>query len=288
MPKLFVVAPHSHCDSKNPVRHCDRVALAAVQEICAYDAVHSGKECIVDRLTADTLRTMQHDYNRPNTDAAAWREDLRARVKRAKPDFVLEIHSFPGNHEMYQRLWHNADLAIFASDHNKPFIDSLVAKIKSRIPTEYRIEVVAPWHAVAITDDMVAIRATDPGCKQLMHSLFEFNEDMPRERIPVLTRAIYSATLELVGQNGVHGGNASGFDAAITHPASFRLANVSTGAIVMLGLAGTLIALMLLTIASFGWKLTTYILVPPLRSRVAARPGRAMRIDAKHPGFQLI
>lgn len=272
MPKLFVVAPHSHCNSKNPVRHCDRVALAAVQEICAYDAVHSGKECIVDRLTADKLRTMRHDYNRPNTDAATWREDLRARVKHAKPDFVLEIHSFPGDHEMYQRLWHNADLAVFASDHNKAFIDSLVAGIRSRIPTEYRIEVVTPWHAVAITDDMVAIRATDPGCKQLMHSLFEFNEDMPRERIAVLARAIYDATLSLVEQNGVHGG-ASGFDTATMHPASFGLADMSDGAIVMLGLVGTLLALVMLMIATFGWKLTTYILVPPLRSWVAARPG---------------
>ena len=226
MPKLFVVAPHSHCDSQNPDRHCDRVALAAVNETVAYD---TSNRFIHDPKTSDKLRTMRHDYNRPNTDATVWREDLRTRVKHEKPDFVLELHSFPGNHEMYQRLWHGADLAIFASNHNKSWIDLMVAKIKSyiakecgRAAVEYRIEIVKPWHAVAITDDMIAIRATEPGCRHLMHSLFEFNEDMPSERIGVLARAIYDATLEMViEQNGVSGGVLGGeFDAATAHPAS--------------------------------------------------------------------
>ena len=278
MPKLFVAAPHSFCNPENANRHCDRVALAAVNEIRAYDA---GRH-ISDPITSDKLRTLRHDYNRPNTDKTLWRENLRTRVKQEKPDFVLEIHSFPGNHEMYQRLWHGADLAVFASDHNKLWVDSLVAKIKSRIPPEYRIEVVKPWHAVAITDDMVAIRESSPGCGRLLHSLFEFNEDMPSERIPVLARAVYEAALEMViKQNGISGGritDATGFDTATTHPASRGLvSDMSTGAIIMFSLAGGLIALLLLTIATIGWELTTYILVPPWRSQIAA-----------HHGFQLL
>lgn len=239
MSKLFVTAPHSFCNPENANRHCDRVALAAVNEIRAYDASKESKtlasrgRLISDPITSDKLRTLRHDYNRPNTDKTQWRENLRNRVKQEKPDFVLEIHSFPGNHEMYQRLWHGADLAIFASDHNKSWIDTLVSKINSHIAKEcgpaakYRIEVVKPWHAVAITDDMVAIRESSPGCGGLMHSLFEFNEDMPSERIPVLARAVYEAVVELIEQNRrlVSGGvvgvsDLSGFDTAITHPAS--------------------------------------------------------------------
>jgi hypothetical protein len=214
MPNFVVAAPHSFCES-NPERHCDRIASAAVREIKQYDtrgfirAVH----------VSDKLRTSFHDYNRPNTNSSPWREGLRADIKAIAPDFVLEIHSFPGNHEMYQRLWPGADLAIFASKHNADFIKRLHSGIKSRVPDGYNIMIVKPWHPVSITDDIVAIRASQPGCAKVMHSLFEFNEDMPPERIPILARAVYDTVLELIEQNGVVGGGGS-FDSASVHPAS--------------------------------------------------------------------
>ena len=280
MPKLFVVAPHSYCDPQNPDRHCDRVALAAVNEIGSCDAPN---HFIFNAKTADKLRTVAHDYNRPNTDNTQWRDDLRTRVKREKPDFVLEIHSFPGDHEMYQRLWHSADLAVFASDHNKLWVDSLVAKIKSRIPSGYRIEIVKPWHAVAITDDMVAIRATEPGCDRLLHSLLEFNEDMPSERIPVLARAVYEAALEVIKQNRslIHsvsgsvasggvasGGVASGFDAATIHPATIMDPRAKN----MCGLKVLIVMLMLLSLILIGIGRTIFshaydVMFPQLRRR---------------------
>jgi hypothetical protein len=219
--KFIVAAPHSFCYRNVPIRHCDRVARSAVREIEKCDL----KQYIRHIHLSDKLRTTEHDYNRPNTNETAWRKDLRNRIVEIIPDFIFEIHSFPGNHELYLDRWPGVDLAIFASDHNAAFVEQIVSGIKSRVPSDYVVSIVKPWHPVSITDDVVKICETRSECKNICHSLFEFNEDMPSKRIPILAKAIYDTTLDLIEQNRLRecrGGNPSIFDAMISHPASIR------------------------------------------------------------------
>lgn len=227
---FIVAAPHSFCDADKSERHCDRVAALAVCEIEKYDA----GRYIRYIQTSDKLRTEEHDYNRPNTDLTSWREDLRKQIKTINPDFVFEMHSFPGKHEMYRRLWPGADLAIFESKHNSTWVHWLANEIKTRVPNGYVISVVKPWHPVAITDDVIKIRNIEPDRRKIFHSLFEFNEDMPPERVTILARAVYDAVVNLIEQDimnpggiamviSTYGGNhngTAGFDGSIIHPAS--------------------------------------------------------------------
>lgn len=216
--RFLVTAPHSFCDPDKPERHCDRSAKLAVDEIVKYD---DGRH-IRHVQVSDMLRSANHDYNRHNTDNTPWRALLQEKISEIQPTFIFEIHSFPGGHEMYQRLWPSADLAIYESAHNTKWVHILANEIKARVPKEFVILIVQSWHPTAITDDVIAMLKEKDGA-QIVHSMFEFNEDMPQERVPVLARAVYDSVLHLVDQNKgrpVFGGSARDYDSAIVHPAA--------------------------------------------------------------------
>lgn len=232
MPSYIIVAPHSHCSAWNPIRHCDRVANRAVDAIIAADI----NRHITYVQLSDKLRRENHDYNRPNTDSTAWRAQLRDNIIKHHPDFVFEVHSFPGDHEMYRTRWPGAvassscDLALFQSEDNALWIERLAAKIRERAPSGAIVRVVKPWHPVAITDDVAAIKKSIPACTNTMHTLIEFNEVADVLMTEAMAGAVYSAVDELVRnmaaarKESIFGGDPYAgkyvFDPAITHPAS--------------------------------------------------------------------
>jgi hypothetical protein len=183
--RLFVAAPHSHCEAKE-YRDCDLVAEPAARAI-----INAGGDMIVGTHLSDRLRALG-DYNRPVTDAEPWRVALREAIAAARPDFVLEIHSFPGNYETFARDWPGADLALFKSPANAHFVDRLAHMIREAaremIPPP-NVQVVVAGHPNAIMDDMAAMGQP--------HTLFEFNEDMDRARIEPLARAVLGSVAEL-------------------------------------------------------------------------------------------
>ncbi len=197
---IFIAAPHNWCDeSPDKPRHCDRAASAAISAL--ETAASERNVRIVGRHVSDKLRTTDHDYNRPNTDDTPWREELRRRVAAAAPDFVVEAHSFPGNHEMYRDRWAGSSLVLFDAPNNRAFVHDLAAAIRDALGRvgrgDLKVTVQTPWHPVSITDDMATMKQP--------HMLFEFNEDMPRDNIPPLADAIIS-TLETRPWVAVHGG----------------------------------------------------------------------------------
>lgn len=230
MPRYVVAAPHGFCSVANPIRHCDRVANRAVDAIIAAD---TNRQISYVQLS-DKLRMLNHDYNRPNTDDTPWRARLRESIIAHHPDFVFEIHSFPGDHEMYRTRWPgatsatSADVALFKSDDNAEWIELLAAKIRERAPAGAIVRVVKPWHPVAITDDVAMIKKTRSECVNIMHALIEFNE--VAETTDIMARAVYSAVDDLVRsriaakKDSIFGGDSYTdkyvFDPEIMHPAA--------------------------------------------------------------------
>lgn len=264
MPSYIVAAPHCYCSKLNPIRHCDRVANRAVSAIVAAD---TGSRIVYTQLS-DKLRRIDHDYNRPNTDDTPWRAQLRDNIITRHPDFVFEVHSFPGDHEMYRTRWPGAtsstscDLALFRSDDNASWIDLLAEKIRNRAPLGSIVRVVKPWHPVAITDDIAAIKKSTPECANTMHTLIEFNEVADILATEAMAAAVYSAVDELVRardavrKESIFGGDTYAgkyvFDPAIMHPAALdSFSNVSGKTFVSMMLALAFIILTLIGLAGY-------------------------------------
>jgi hypothetical protein len=131
------------------------------------------------------------DYNRPETDNTEWREQLIKHASEYKIYFVFEVHSFPGDHPMYKKLWPDADLVVFKSKWNAHFIDQLVKNIKTHNPFHKNIQIREPWHPVSITDDM------GPHPNVMGHALIEFNEAMSLNDRSVMSAAVVNAVLDL-------------------------------------------------------------------------------------------
>jgi hypothetical protein len=175
--RLFLVAPHSFCNEKNKIRHCDRYAGAAVDAL-----KRAGGSRVCGVHVSDTFRKSDFDYNRPMTNKMPWRNRLRDLITRTRPTFVLEVHSFPGNHPFYKH-WDHADLVLYRSSINTNFVEELQSRIATAAPN-LTIGIQSPDHPVAITDDMIKMG--------IDHTLFEFNEDMPASNLKVLSQAIIS------------------------------------------------------------------------------------------------
>ena len=187
MPRLLVTAPHSFCIPARR-RHCDTVALSAVNHIREYTNGHDIKYHVSDRLRNEG------DYNRPVTNNEPWRRELRELAQTHKPEFVLEVHSFPGNHPTYIKKWDHADIVIFESEYNIPFINKLIERVHYHSNWAFKIKKGWPWHNVALTDDLAPL---------YKHTLFEFNEtglDSDRKK---LAHAIVDAAADIIKlQNG--------------------------------------------------------------------------------------
>jgi hypothetical protein len=181
MKRLLVTAPHSFCVPYK-YRHCDTVALNAVNHIKDYNTNHDVKYHVSDRLRQDG------DYNRSITDAEQWRKDLRNLAQSHKPDFVLEIHSYPGWHPMYKKKWGNAELVVFESSHNAPFLDKLIERILYHANWSIKVRKGYPLHDVALTKDLAPL---------YNHALFEFNETDTDRNNKKIAQAILDAAVDI-------------------------------------------------------------------------------------------
>ncbi len=182
-PSVLIIAPHSHCEATT-YRDCDSVAGQAVKELRSADR----QGIIAQEHLSDRLRALG-DYNRPVTDATPWREQSRAIASTIAPDFVLEVHSFPGNHVTFRSAWPGADLVLFESPANAQWIGHLADEVRKRAP-EFKVMTAVPWHPCAISDDMAKLG--------LRHTLVEFNEDMPRSRIGPLAKAVVESLTQFL------------------------------------------------------------------------------------------
>lgn len=186
MKRFLVTSPHSFCDDTIIYRHCDKSATDAgkhiVSALSAYNVVYHPN---TSRLRSDC------DYNRPESNNAKWRDELRRHARDLKPDFAIEVHSFPGDHKLYKQLWPNANLVIFESKYNKKFLKRLINAIRHRYPS-INMHVAQPWHDVSITEDM----GNHADVKK--HTLFEFNEDMSEEECKKIADAVAFAVVDVV------------------------------------------------------------------------------------------
>ena len=186
MKRFLVTSPHSFCDSAIVTRHCDTCALDAGKDIVTNLKGHN----ITYHPNITDMRE-NRDYNRPETDNTAWREKLTQHASELKPDFVFEIHSYPGEHPLYVQLWPNAELVVFESEYNKKFIHRLVTALKYH-DENIIIHIGHPWHPVSITEDM----GKHSNVKK--HTLFEFNEVIPRSRRKEIAATVTSAVLDII------------------------------------------------------------------------------------------
>jgi hypothetical protein len=192
MKRFLVASPHSFCDSAIVERHCDTVALDAGDDI-----VKNLKDHItVYHPNVLHLRS-SGDYNRPETDGTVWREKLKQHASELKPDFMLEVHSFPGDHPLYMRLWGDVDLVVFESKYNRPFLHRLVAALK-RHNENIVVHVARPWHIVSITDDM----GKHVDVKR--HTLFEFNENRNKHQRKKIADTITAAVIDIVYTDDIY------------------------------------------------------------------------------------
>lgn len=182
--RILVVAPHSFCESILN-RDCDRAALDSVNDVKKILAHH-----IVDYRVSDRLRSMG-DYNRMTTDNDEWRINVGNTARILNPDFIMEMHSFPGDHRLYRDIWPGANLVIFESKYNKKFVHRLRDIIKKDIGGYINILTAKPWHSVAITDQL------GPTWN---HTLFEFNEtDDPATR-KMIAESVARAVLIIIDE----------------------------------------------------------------------------------------
>lgn len=192
--RVFLVSPHGHCEA-DAYRDCDRVAFKAVAALRAVEP-----QMIIGTHLADRLRA-HGDYNRPETNATPWRAQMTSLVREARPDIVLEVHSFPGTHPIYARDWPGADLVLYRSPANASWVDRMATLVHEDTGAE--VQVVDPTHPVAITDDMRTLGVT--------HVLVEFNEDGDKDKIAPLAKAVLRAIARLQDQwPEAHGGRDGG------------------------------------------------------------------------------
>jgi len=186
MGRFLIASPHSFCDSTIVNRHCDTHAFDASNDIVENLKGHM----VVYHPNVSDLRS-SGDYNRPETDGAPWREKLKQHASELKPDFMIEVHSFPGDHPQYMNIWNDADLVVFESKYNKKFLHRLVKSLK-RSNENIVIHIGRPWHPVSITDDMGSHKHVK------RHTLFEFNENRNIDQRKKIAAAVAEAVLDIV------------------------------------------------------------------------------------------
>lgn len=184
--RLLVIAPHSFC-TNDVVRHCDTVAARAVKELKKSFSKHDAIFHVSDR------KREEGDYNRPITDNSPWRKKARDLAYMHDPDFVLEIHSYPGEYKMYKDVWGDSELVIFKSSQNNKFIDRLVSILKKNDPG-LKVVKGSPYdaHPVSITDDITKLKKK--------HTLFEFNEEQSPGRIAEIADNVGRAVIEMLDE----------------------------------------------------------------------------------------
>lgn len=170
--RFYIISPHSHCDKSNPERHCDRVAKFYAETISEYlkNAGHDVILQLSDRLrfgdcdNPDEHGMFRCDYNRNTTLKSEWRQHFEAEIEKMKPDFIFEVHSYPGEMSEYFYLWQKFKLQCIKSQFNSPFIAKLVDEIGD-VPMGTGIA--SPDFEPSIMEQVGS---------RFKHTLFEFNE----------------------------------------------------------------------------------------------------------------
>jgi hypothetical protein len=182
--KLLVIAPHSYCTDEK-IRHCDMVVPLVISSLRKEFYKHDVVFHLSDQKRIDG------DYNRPETDGSVWREKGINFAKTNDPNFVLEIHSYPGSHKYYKDIWYDSELVIFKSTINADFIDVMITMLKKNDPS-LKVMIGYPDHPVSITDDMAK--------NNKKHSLFEFNEELQVKRILEISHNVSQTILEMINK----------------------------------------------------------------------------------------
>jgi hypothetical protein len=111
------------------------------------------------------------DYNRKTTLKSEWRQHFEKEIEKLQPDFILEVHSYPGEMTEYFYLWQKFKLQCIKSQFNTPFIAELVDKI-GELPSG--VGIASPDFEPSIMEQV------GPRYK---HTLFEFNEMYQDEKL---------------------------------------------------------------------------------------------------------
>jgi hypothetical protein len=185
-PKIYLVSPHSKCVPNVDYRTCDLVALPAVDSIIDRNNKNRNARLMVQ---TSTIFRSDGDFNRMSTNDHPWRQDLRKNIKKFKPDFIIEAHSFMGTKgETHLQYIGDQDVLLISNKYNHKWIGRLVELIRKKWP-----DIQVRQTSTAIPDSALY---TD-FAHSYQHVLFEFNEQYP-DRTAQSAQAVYDAVVEFV------------------------------------------------------------------------------------------
>ena len=178
--KYYVISPHSFCEKHKKERHCDRVAKFYAEAI-AQKLINDGHDVILrlsDHLRFGDCKNDKHkndqfrcDYNRDTTLELPWRKAFGDEIKSFRPNFIFEVHSYPGEMENYFYLWKGFKLNCLKSRDNTPFIAQLVENLGD---VDSFVGIASPDFQPSITEQVETINKEIGS--SIPHTLFEFNE----------------------------------------------------------------------------------------------------------------
>lgn len=178
--KYYVISPHSFCDKHKKERHCDRVAKFYAETIAKKltDDGHDVMLRLSDHLRFGDCKNEKHkndqfrcDYNRDTTLELPWRKKFADEIKSFQPNFIFEVHSYPGEMVNYFHLWKDFKLKCIKSKKNTPFIAHLVENLGD---VEGLVGIASPNFQPSITKQVETINKETT--YDIPHTLFEFNE----------------------------------------------------------------------------------------------------------------
>lgn len=208
--KYYIISPHSLCDNNKKGRHCDRVAKFYAESIYKI-LIDKGHDVILrlsDQLRFGNCQNDKHkdelfrcDYNRDTTLELPWREKFGDEIKVFRPNFIFEIHSYPGEMENYFHLWKDFKLKCLKSSSNTPFIAQLVENLGD---VEGLVGIASPNFQPSITKQIETINKEIND--NIPHTLFEFNEKFKDADLAI---RVADAIVEMFGdeKKTVYGGD---------------------------------------------------------------------------------
>lgn len=170
-PAVIITVPHSLCDYTNPVRNCDTLASAAAKSLYSVMPYPTW-------MFQSNHHRSQIDLNRDISLNTDFRRNIRAQMQQLKrqgydPIFVLDVHSVPAG------VWdHNHVDLLDEFTTDTPYVNRLAGLLDD---SGFDI-----GH-YAGQDNSIVQEARRNG---FISVLFEFNEDLPLERIDEITPVI--------------------------------------------------------------------------------------------------
>lgn len=303
--KFLIPAPHSFCEpeirdrsiEKPSNRHCDRAAYGAADALKSVIEENEDDSCVVHK--SDRLRFPENkeglDYNRHPTNTHPWRKELRRLADDLEPDFIIEAHSYPGEHDIFKKepIWNSCQLVLLKSEFNASFVDKLAKTINDELtsarelakkklaaarglevkelalsrkllsakshPPDPEEPVIKVGVTVPLGNHPVAI--TDDFGYTYPHTLFEFDEQNDDETNLKLARAIIASLKKLRPQiefKPSYGGKGDGKDCTECKKTFMRLLSILLTLVVIAILITIIIASAYLIVSSLSDKFTDW------------------------------